>query len=1036
MQPTSFEPNSPSSRKSDRSGGEQLQRVVQQIGNLLPVSGPITAFAWLNTLQGFEDLPFDDAVRKAGRLFGCDPYLSEVRYRDKFVRGRIRREDLVAVLEQDLGARANVTINSLATRLELRLAMLEYPLRSGPREELRWFVAETDALRRLRADAPPGMRERFIAETQRWIMRDLRVGGEQSGRKYVFPRDHRLGQLLADLMKRFGESSIESWNDQIWETMSLHALWRICREGVHAVGTATQPSPRPVRHRDLLLEAVAEDCDQLVHEVLIRFCAAFTDQGFAHWPLPDRDAGLYRAFSEIYRQPIGPPQRWLAGLPRELERLAREKIGPADSILESLELLGVPENESVEYLTATLLALRGWASMIRQNEVRPDRVPLPVPAGSTLEFLAVRLILDRLALADVARRTIGYSGPLDGLSRAIRSKLRKPAGSSVEVRAFLVFQLAQVLGWSPAALYRLSKRQWANLLAEIETFDSLERRRIFHLAFEHRFRTQTLDALSVYARRTPQRVKSPRFQAVFCLDSREESFRRHLEELIPEAETFGTVGCFGVAIYYRGVADAHFAALCPIVIKPQHWVTEEVVVPLEELHRARAKTRWALGTASHQVHVRSRALGSGAILSAGLGVLASVPLVARVLFPRATARIRRSAGRFVHPPPITRLRLERTVADPGPQEDAIGFSLEEMCILAEQMLRDIGLTRGFSRLVFLLGHGSNCLNNPHKSAYDCGACSGRAGSPNARAMAAMLNDRRVRAALTERDLSIPDETWFLGGLHDTCTDSVEFFDLDLLPMSHLREFERARDDLERVCQRNSHERCRRFESARLDLSLAEAHRHVENRAEDLAQPRPEFGNASNAICIVGRRARTRGLYLDRRAFLTSYDPTLDDDEATILARILEAVVPVCEGINLTYFFSYIDPTGWGCGSKLPHNVTSLLGVMDGAASDLRLGLPWQGVEIHEPLRLLFVIEATEQAIRKIMARDALVRQMISNGWVQLALLDPHTNRLLLFDKDEFHSYEPKTTELARVPSSVDWYRGWREHLEFAMIESA
>src|SRR5262249_53980907 len=159
----------------------------------------------------------------------------------------IRRADLAAVLGKCLGDGANFSINSLVTRLELRLAMLEYPLRSGPQEELRWFVAETDALRRLRADAPPEMRDRFIHETRHWIMRDLRVGGEVSGRKYVFPRDHRLGHLLADLMKHFGESSIESWNDQIWETLSLQALWRICRAGVSGVKGAQQPTARTVR---------------------------------------------------------------------------------------------------------------------------------------------------------------------------------------------------------------------------------------------------------------------------------------------------------------------------------------------------------------------------------------------------------------------------------------------------------------------------------------------------------------------------------------------------------------------------------------------------------------------------------------------------------------------------------------------------------------------------------------------------------------------------------------------------------------------
>jgi uncharacterized protein YbcC (UPF0753/DUF2309 family) len=296
-----------------------------------------------------------------------------------------------------------------------------------------------------------------------------------------------------------------------------------------------------------------------------------------------------------------------------------------------------------------------------------------------------------------------------------------------------------------------------------------------------------------------------------------------------------------------------------------------------------------------------------------------------------------------------------------------------------------------------------------------------------------LNDPRVRERLAGRNLVIPDDTVFVGGYHNTCNETVTFYDLDRLPRSHRSDFEWVRELIETTCQRNAHERCRRFMSAPLSLSFPAARQHAEERSEDLAQTRPELGHATNAITIVGRREWSRGLFLDRRAFLTSYDPTQDDAGSSILTRILQAVFPVCGGINLEYYFSHVDNTGFGAGTKLPHNLASLLGVMDGAASDLRTGLPWQMVEIHEPVRSLFIIETTPAAMLGIIARNEGIGRMCRNGWVQLAVLDPSSQTISVYQDGTFRPYQPQASVLPRAESSVDWYRGWRDHLEFAEI---
>ncbi len=1010
---------------------DHLRTAVETAAALLPISGPITAFAFLNTLMALEDLPFDEGMALGAKIYGCQPWLSEERYREKMARGRIRIEDLGDCLREDLKESGDIPVAPFCNRYDLRLAMMTHPLHHGPVEDLRWYIAEMGGVAWFQDESSPGTRANQLDQTRRWIMSDLR------GRSGDGPESPELvKEILDDVVSRFGAEGLEFGNktSEEWDAFCVRVLWRICYRGVRGVDPVKVPSERPLRLRDLLLEAMGQDSDLLVHEMLIRFCAAFTDQGFASWALPFRKQGFYKSFLRLYQRGGGPPHYWTAGLAAELTRLTKWRIEPLESIRESLAMLGYAEDEWNELIQATLMALRGWAGMLWQMEVRPDRVPTPVPPGTLIEFVAVRLVLERIAIEHLARKMPQYDGKLNHLRTALLAKIDAPSPANAEQRAFAVFQLAQALAWSPPRLARLSAAEWNTLVSEIESFSELDRRRIMHRAFERRFQVRALDAMVEFGQRKTAKLEKPSFQAVFCIDAREESFRRHIEEVSPRVETFGAAGFFGVPMYYRGVSDANFAALCPIVMKPSHWVIEDVVYTLDEENRRRKKARWALGTAWHQLHLRSRSIAGGAVLTATLGVLASIPLVARVLFPGHTARFRRLATRILAAPSMTRLRLRRSGPKPGPENGNIGFTIEEMANLSERTLRDIGLTSDFARLVLILGHGSTSLNNPHKSVYDCGACTGSPGGPNARALASMLNDPQVRTILAGHGVQIPNDTLFIGGLHNTSEDTVTFYDLEMLLDSHISDFEEARRVLHEACDRNSHERCRRFDSASLDLSFAAAHQHAEQRTQDLAQARPEFGNASNAMCVVGRRQRTRGLYLDRRSFLMSYDSTQDDATHSTLERILSAVVPVCEGINMQYLLSYMDSTGWGCGTKLPHNVTSLLGIMDGALSDLRPGLPWQGVEIHEPIRLLFVIESTPDAMLQIMARNKVIGRILLNGWAHLAVFSPTSGDVLVFRDGKFQPYTPSDAKLAHAATSTHWYRGWRDHLDFAVIE--
>jgi uncharacterized protein len=1027
-----------------------IRHAVEHAAHLLPSQGPITVFVHHNTLHAYEDLSFDEAVKAGSRTFGCHPYLPEGRYRGYLEQGRIRQEDLSEVLIDDLGETADILIGLLGTRHRLRLGMLQVPLQTGPDSELRWVMAESDARRRFRKEASGDRRKQFLAQTRRWVMQELEHDSAD--------KTSTDSRVLIELLSEFGRPPTDGWNERKWEAFVLAFLWNVCFDAIqHAPSCELVEDNQPSRHyrlRDALLQVTGQDTDELVHEVLTGFCASFLDQGFAHEQMPLRNVGFFAAFLDIYGQTSGPPTAWLTGLASELRRIRFAEHDAMTSIEESLTLLGVADSERDGFITQSLLALRGWAGMVWQMETNAEWALHAAPKGTLIEFLAVRMILERIALTFVARESLGFTDPLPELKDRLPTAEVPAADGSVEQRTFRIFQLAQFLGWNPEALQSLTTEHWVLLLHEIETFPDVERRRIFHRAYERKYRNQTLDALAVHVQRqqnnhggsesTDSNVDVPpeqsdfqpdrplpSFQIFCCIDDREESFRRHLEEVAPDCETFGLAGFYGVAMYYQGVTDAHFRPLCPVGITPTHYVREESVYSQEKVDRRRADRRRRIGKATRWSHMATRSLLGGVI--AGMsGSLATFPLVARTLFPGTAARIRREFGRIVQPP-ATELRLERLSETPGPEGANLGFSIDEMADIVEGGLRAVGLTKRLARLIIITGHGSGSLNNPHESAYNCGACSGGRGGPNARAFAQMANDPRVRRILFNRHLPVPDETYFLGAYHNTCDESLLFYDLDRLPITHRQLFEETQTSLLAARENSAHERCRRFESAELSLSPQDALSHVETRSEDLSQARPEYNHATNGLCFVGRREWSRGLFLDRRAFLTSYDPKQDDASNQTLTRLLQAVIPVCAGISLEYYFSTVDTEGYGCGSKLPHNITSLLGVMTGASSDLKPGLSEQMVEIHEPVRILFVIETTPEAMLKIIDQNAAIARLCRGDWVQLATLDPESSNIRVFRNGVFETYIPESGQLPEVQSSGEWYGGKREHLGFASI---
>ncbi len=983
---------------------QRLPHWLDHLEHVLPAQGPIRDFVHHNTLHGFQHLPFAEAVAAAQALTGARAYPEEAVFHAHFAAGRITVEDLDAALEDagvaDLEA---PVVRGLTRRDVLRAALLEPADLPAP-ARLAWALRETalaaDPLWQAAASllpAPPAARAGWRAEA---------------------------AATWAGLAARLGRE------------------WSL---------------------RALLAHLTGEDVLATVRTVLQRHLAAHLDLGQAAWHNPARGQGFYAA----WRASAAADFAWdLDELPNVREELAWLPDDPVDLLAQELPALVPDPGRHYGFLQRLALELPGWSGMLLRRErhgPREDGVPV-----SLADYLAVRVLLERLLSEDAIRRLAGgplspaelvthfaarpgevfvrhalaagalsedlaqcahslrqaaERGPVDegawaALADAIAAAAADAGGFAGA--AWRLAGLARRLGLAAGDLLHLGEEGAAALVHTAGSLDALARGEVWLLAFERRYREQLFAALA--ANRGRGRSAGPAaVQAVFCMDDREEGLRRHLEEIAPAVDTYGAAGFFGIAMAWRGVDDAADTALCPVVVRPAHRVVEAAVAG-GEVHARRRQ--WRLAWRERFVQGTRRQALTAPLLTAAAAPVAAAALAGFTLAPgwlgETLARWRRQFDGV----PATRLAVTAAAGTAAgtPEAPREGFSDDEQAERVAAFLAGIGLTAGFAPLVAIVGHGSGSRNNPHLAAYDCGACSGRHGGPNARVFATLANRPAVRSRLAARGIAVPDGTWFVAAEHNTCDDGLLWYDGDQVPPDRQAEFDRFVGQLNEAARTHAAERCRRFAAAPPRLAPWPARAHVAARRHDLAEARPELGHATNAAAIIGRRCVSRGLFLDRRIFLISYDPTADDD-GRIAEGILLAAGPVGAGIALEYYFSTADNERYGCGSKITHNLTGLFGVQEGADSDLRTGLPRQMIEVHEPMRLLVVVEQAPAVLSAILARQPALQELVGNGWIVLAACAPADGAL--------HRYCPRRgwlpwtgkAVLPRVARSADWFAG-------------
>ena len=1086
------------SAQAYRTPREQLLDLLDEFAHILPAQAPIKDFVHHNTLHGFQHLKFQDALKATHELTGAYGYQSQAQFRDHYKQGRITDADLDAILDKDESLQASEVVfqtdSGRTFRRHIYRVGLLFPLKGISPCQLNWQVDEAHALNQIQSDVTESARARILerASQQELTSESEAIEDLWAACLEILNLDLQMlhPEALVDLAPDDAQRLFDNLFSEEHEGTKTARIDGLIKQETRALreDLFLQLGDK-FTFRGLLQKLTGTDIQDEILPYFQHYIANWLDQGIAAWQASDKQGGFYQAWKNSAKTDLS----WVLNqLPDWEEHINSLPDDPLDTIITELMRMDIPRSSWAGYIKRLALDLPGWSGMFYWRHKHPDYEGLEANT-QMMDYLAVRLVLEHLFANRLCReqwlvatnlsdirgyfrrnnseflvRDALYNQQLPEYLITLAQQLierstvenypaetwhqlahmiwtwqqspagKKQAGYSVYEHGWKLFRLAQHLGLCGADIRAMQPEQINDLFACIDRLNPETAGFLLLQAYEHHYREQIFTAVSKNHARGlwANRTNRPAAQIIFCMDDREEGIRRHLETLNPAIETLGAAAFFDIVMNWQGLGAENAVALCPVVRIPIHQI-EEITSPgaenAVEKHLRRQQLRNRLKTLLMQKTRRSVLTSAGLIATAAPATL--IALASKIFLPLQWNNLTRRFNSDVS----TRVKLSIDKEDEqrSIHHNQPGFTITEQVEIVAGFLRTNGLTAGFGHFVVMMGHYSRNENNPHTAAYGCGACSGKYSGPNARVFAAMANHPEVRQRLAEKDINIPDDCWFVGAEHDTCNEDIIWQDHDLIPDSLREDFNRLVSDLKLAAKHSAHERCRKLASAPLRPSLDQAARHIAGRGVDFSQARPELGHATNAVGFVGRRSFTHSAFFDRRCFLISYDASTDPD-GSLLENLLLSVGPVGVGINLEYYFSTVNNDYYGSGSKIMHNLSGLLGVMEGGSSDLRTGLPQQMIEIHEPMRLQLMIEASLEILTAIYERQPPIRELVENGWLLLSAKDPDSEAIHYFEPEQgWQNWQPQTEQLEQIPTvehSADWYTGQRDHLPPALIK--
>ena len=559
-----------------------IRSMVYVAGESIPYFWPMRNFIHHNPLHNLEDLPFEQAVQEGRRLFHGRVFLRRPVYQHYIEQGKVDSDDLTA--------------------------------------QVAAFVAERETI--------PGI------DLKQWLMVLL----TQMENKVVFKRSIA---SVADIQALVNGLPLPA--EKEFTAGNLVQYLRHELLGDRPVYDAVDA---------LYGTEIATELDELV----IKSCLDFFDEGQSVWSMPGRKRGFFRAWREVANRNI---RLYLRGM--QIKDILAVDDTPEGVIAHVMNTLGIPEDRWVHYFTRELAQLHGWAGFIRWRWNAKNYHWSKTHPADLIDLVAVRLtfalaLLSERGRKDIATSSFALEEAIEGktmetylryelfgkrivpamakrveqtLARGNDSQIEKVFHKYIEIKrqhearlqADRLHTLAVRVG-QVEALRSLSADEFSHLRDSLRMFERGE-----GLVWLHAMESHAIKELLAGVNLTPPapRDKRPFVQAMFCIDTRSERIRRHLES-VGDYQTYGIAGFFGVPVSFMALGKGSEMHLCPVLLTPKNLVLEMTVADAEDVHPVTALEK--------ALHELKESVFAPFVTVEAIGLLFGFDMVGKTLMPQ------------------------------------------------------------------------------------------------------------------------------------------------------------------------------------------------------------------------------------------------------------------------------------------------------------------------------------------------------------------------------------------------------------------